>query len=278
MRSKKIDDLKNAFPEWEKHKNPCEEKKGLDEIKYEDVKRIVSGPAYRDFSPRTLKGVTKESTVVEGSLEWLSNEICDYIKKKTDNTETAFDDWHKDTCEEFKKKFNNAAAINYGKAQKILNMTFKYLFCLYVSEDDEINRFKFCHMPLDTYTLYWFCDVVWESIRKAEDFAPPESISTVTKIKDISWSNLDYGAYVWIQEQIREYLKGENNIKYVDEQGQTLTPFMAEFYIWPEQQLVEACKPIKKLTVCAENYPKYSDEEIRELCNATISRILRAKF
>ncbi len=47
----------------------------------------------------------------------------------------------------------NQYEARYGHAQKIVNMTFKYLYCCSGAEK---QWFKDCHMPLDQYTLAWF--------------------------------------------------------------------------------------------------------------------------
>ncbi len=49
----------------------------------------------------------------------------------------------------------------YGKSQKIVNMTFKHMYCLLAFEDDlTISKyesfFEHCHMPLDSYIITWF--------------------------------------------------------------------------------------------------------------------------
>ena len=44
--------------------------------------------------------------------------------------------------------------MTFGQAQKIVNMAFKYLFCL--AKDEKIRqKFDVCHMPLDGIMLEW---------------------------------------------------------------------------------------------------------------------------
>ena len=48
----------------------------------------------------------------------------------------------------------NEYRMSFGQAQKIVNMTFKYLYCL-TDSDDIRKRFDVCHMPLDSIMLEW---------------------------------------------------------------------------------------------------------------------------
>ena len=194
----------------------------------EDYERIVSGPAYKDFTPRTIAGLKKEN--IQPVLNWLAKEIFDYIH--SDNPDFEF--WHKNTCLEFCKKINLCyGSIPYGKAQKIVNMSFKYLFCLNDSQK-YATKFRECHMALDQYTLEWFIRFV---LTKEQH----KHIS-VTKIRETSWSKLLCGSceeeysYLWFQSEIKKYLKSEKSM-YISEEGEHLGSLLAEFYIWPEMQL-----------------------------------------
>ena len=143
-----------------------------------------------------------------------------------------FDDWHKETCDLFlnmllQKGYENAT---YGQAQKVINLAFKYLYCLDGAETyGEV--FDLCHMPLDGFTLEWF-------YRQCK-YGNPEK--KIVKGKMDKWSALaGYGderqdvyqttdkkehyTYFFYQKQIREWLaKGQ-------------TPLQTEFEIWSEIQ------------------------------------------
>ena len=194
-----------------------------------DYKKIVSGPAYKDFTPRTISGIKKEK--IQSDLDWLANELYKYI---TQSIDTNFEVWHNTTCTNFCKRVNQSHGhIPYGKAQKIVNMSFKYLFCLNDSQK-YIERFSGCHMALDKYTLEWF-------IRFVLSKKGLKHIS-VTQIRETSWSKLRCGSneeeytYLWFQNEIKKYLNSEKS-NYVTDEGEHLSPFIAEFYIWPEMQL-----------------------------------------
>ena len=195
--------------------------------------------AYLDMSPRTLKnkGNTKIDLDFLGKLdifEKLSKMFVDYFIKEQITTQESFDAWHHNMCLFFKERYNkllekaNKKPILYGKAQKIVNMTFKYLYC-YDDAKKYSNKFNFCHMALDSYILDW----VYEIFSKG-----CEQGSKITKYGKNSlpyWSNLEYEKtgnipqYKEIQVLIRNKIK--NDAEYKD-----LTPFLAEFKIWHKQK------------------------------------------
>lgn len=196
----------------------------------DDYKRIVSGPAYKDFTPRTIAGLKKEN--IQVALDWLAEEIYTYIHSDP----CCFSEWHNDICVSFCKKIKELhGKIPYGKAQKILNMSMKYLFCLNDSQK-YASKFMECHMAIDQFTLEWF-------IRAVLTEKNMRNIS-VGRIRETSWSKLECGedeneeySYLWLQKTIRDYLSSEKNTIYRNETGNKLTPFIAEFYIWPEMQM-----------------------------------------
>lgn len=208
--------------------------------KKDDFYKVVCGPAYKDFTPRNQAKTTKSD--VKGTLDGLANKLYDFIHNGVIETEEDYDKWHDSVCLEFVEQYNQngKSTIKYGKAQKIVNMSLKYIYCF---DDSKKYREKFCHchMPIDRYTLEWFCRyVVKELNAKKEEKEKLDRIS-VTKIRDTSWSSLDAGKemyqYSWIQKQIRDFLVDGHDSDYLNLDGQPLTPFEAEFYIWPEMQL-----------------------------------------
>lgn len=67
----------------------------------------------------------------------------------------SFDEIHKKICVNLIEKCKERTNMTYGQAQKIINMAFKYLYCC--KHDSEMEeRFKACHMPLDSFSLEWF--------------------------------------------------------------------------------------------------------------------------
>ena len=67
----------------------------------------------------------------------------------------SFDEIHKKICVNLIEKCEERISMTYGQAQKIINMAFKYLYCCRHDSAME-ERFKACHMPLDSFSLEWF--------------------------------------------------------------------------------------------------------------------------
>jgi hypothetical protein len=142
----------------------------------------------------------------------------------------AFDIWHHDMCELFLDYFeNDFVDLQYGKAQKIVNMTFKNIYCLQGADQNE-KFFTHCHMPLDSFTLEWFYRVGQASKAKING-------SKVAR-KYPSWSKLKYsGGYnnnnrTYLYMDIQEFIRGHVAQKH----SNNCTPLQAEFLIWPQIQ------------------------------------------
>lgn len=86
-------------------------------------KKVVVGPAYIDFTPRTVKGLHKND-IEEPVLNQLAKKIFECIINRGLQDQGKFDEWHKDICRWFQEEFTKVThkKINSGKAQKIINM------------------------------------------------------------------------------------------------------------------------------------------------------------
>ncbi len=199
--------------------------------------------AYLDAA-RTFKGIKDKDEV----LEKLAKEIQKYFKE---NKTSDFDTLHYTLCDKFIKNLRaRGYTPSYGQAQKVVNMTFKYLYCCEGAERYK-NKFFNCHMALDSYTLNWFkYDVLkcWYNEQTDKSRYPTIHYGKINN--DVKWSNLIQGdvteaySYLWIQKIVREYFENYLSYPYKTKDGESLTPFEAEFYIWPEQQWKEASKKL----------------------------------
>ena len=141
-------------------------------------KRAVDS-AFNDMAVRTLKKVTDDvggdgAVEKERALTYLRDSFYAYFHKggEIDTVDgrknydvlsrEGFDEWHKAVCTEFLTLFNEDnrkryQPVAYGKAQKAVNMVFKYLYC-YDGADKYIDEgyFDYCHMPIDNLTLNWY--------------------------------------------------------------------------------------------------------------------------
>ena len=112
---------------------------------------------------------TEENPMRE-PLTKVAKELCNYF-----DGDEKFDDKYSDWCEQLIKSYEDylKGGITYGQAQKIINMAFKYLYCICDRcEGGEKYKKKFdkCHMPLDSFSLEWF-----KRKFKEDDFSNAES-------------------------------------------------------------------------------------------------------
>lgn len=201
----------------------------LSVTKLEDVLLAVR-KAYADMSVRTIKGFGDVSAEKKEELRknFANKFIETFCKAEAPLTQEAFDERHQEVCEDFLTKLNKLCAdcgVNeppcYGKAQKIVNMTFKYLY-LFEKNEPIQPLFAFCHMPLDSN--------IFEYLKKKF-----KSHGLDVKLFEPAWSKLNGERYMEIQTAIREYCQKYSsdytNVADVADECAKL-PFYAEFQIW----------------------------------------------
>ena len=215
---------------------------------YEAVKN-----AYKDFTPRTVHLLDKniDSAKVKESdikrkkvLRSLSKAFYDLFYNTS--ADFNFQKWHEETCKFFLENFNDAIngvyqIIEYGKAQKIVNMTFKYLYCFDDAEKNS-NIFEQCHMPIDSFTLNWIKNGPNE---KSKDGLPK------------AWSDMTDTQYDTIRSKVIDYLASGK--QYTKSDGKRVNlpkkPFYAEFIIWAEEMKEAARNSVNKIL------DKYDEDE-----------------
>ena len=138
---------------------------------------------YRDVC-RTIRNENDKLEVGDCDL---AESMKDYIDGKS-----GFD--HDHYCDLLVRKYS----LDFGQAQKIVNMAFKYLYCLTKDSDMEIKeRFDACHMPIDNVMLDW----IYENIKI--DFTG----NRVMKSKMGPWSHMQKGSS-------DKYIDDNNNYTY----------------------------------------------------------------
>ena len=237
--------------------------------------------ARKDMMPRNLKRINPDDKALKKDLyDTLSTSFKEWFT----GTSEDFNTWHHTTCERVLKNLNDyytkpdGSSVLYGKAQKIVNMTMKNLYCLDGAKDYE-EKFKDCHMPLDSFILEWL-------YRKSQNAAGVEKLK---RNKMSSWSNIQYGedencnpseekdseyTYQFYVKTIREIISGK------DSPYHNLTPFQAEFYIWPEIQKRLACEAFVKAMKDPDdpdntqsNLSSLSDDELLKQVNKVCENI-----
>lgn len=112
--------------------------------------------------------------------------------------------------------------IKYGKAQKIVNMTCKYLM-LFSDASDYQKVFQQCEMPLDSKILEYYNEIIVKSLNESRN----NKIQKCTT----AWSNLEYEEYKDIQKNIKEFCESNKNT----DLNLTGFPLIDEFTIWKNQ-------------------------------------------
>lgn len=87
--------------------------------------------------------------------------------------------------------------ITYGKAQKIVNMTFKYL-SLFDDANQFSNVFKYCHVAIDRY-------IIEEVNEQCKNFKIP------LNAQQKAWSNYDYNDYMNMLTLMRNIISLPNH-------------------------------------------------------------------
>ena len=151
--------------------------------------------AYRDFN-RTMYGIAENrKKKINGYIELrsLMNEIVSEILNK-DFKQLSFDNWHKDSCDRLINGFKKSMDydINYGQAQKWINMSLKYMFAIGNEKIKGINRnYKYFHIPID--------NIIQDKLEQVYIDRIPAKWSRVN----------DYTTYMDYQEKVRLAFEGQ---------------------------------------------------------------------
>ena len=213
--------------------------------------------AYND-TKRTLRGLAKMDSredIKRESFKKLAEAISKYFSETAEKTYVEFAallrQWRKILIDEFK---SCGFELSTGQAQKIVNVTMKNLYC-YNDADCYENKFKYCHMPLDSYILDWFRDILPEVKNKFCEELPQYITKDIPDVKvnflrkgsatfelikehkklrfdsGTAWSAIqDDDFYDCIQSIIRFYLQNNNTYEKIALNESSLK---AEFVIWP---------------------------------------------
>ena len=233
------------------------------------------GRALKDYTSRTDKKEDGEGILSVRNMTDVLGAFVDgfekfFISPPKVNAEE-YDRWHHDMCALFISCIKDAGlrnTVSYGKAQKIVNMTMKNVYCLEGAEaKDKENYFDFCHMALDSIVLNWFCTYVaqrWFNIRKTRNekilisregsLLPkwsslefmPESLQITADAYKTNVQKRCYQGhyhYYFFVKMISAYFKDAN------QPYGSLTPFKAEFYIWQETQMEAAAEALYGLDI-----------------------------
>jgi hypothetical protein len=193
-------------------------------------------------SPRIIARVMhgRANINVVPILDYIAEKLYSYLNDEPDTilNQTNYDNFIYNLCEYFKNEYNKEAKIaevceiEFGIAQKLINMIFKYLSC-YEDYVGFADIFKYCHMPIDSYVLHYFNDM--RIVSSIVSYYSAHAVSPYASYHSSSWSKMDRALYERLVDEYRKNL----GILYPD-----YTWLHQEYYIW---ELVKMRKigPIK---------------------------------
>lgn len=218
---------------------------------YRDVYVDALHQGYLDAC-RTIKGASK---VDDDKKREVLNKTAEEIKLYLQNGGD-FKHKHNEWCNNLINEYYKTAdiKITYGHAQKIINMAFKYLYCIYYKAEKldkgMINKFKQCHMPLDSFSLEWFYRYYKKNNLKLEIKVGDKEINrelfgkdkSIKKDSISSWSSMksigDYDKeypYEFYCRNIETYCN-DNEIY----------PLKLDFIVWEKMQKIMAAEDFIK--------------------------------
>jgi hypothetical protein len=148
---------------------------------------------------RTIKGIKKEPTQAQLFKQHVLSFIGNLLNKPPANQED-FDLLHHRCCQQcIEGNSHGRAHIYYGQAQKLLNMSLKYLYNEFAVYHGKLDQFHFpdnnieyfFHLPIDNQILSYLVTNC--------DFAKPTSLP---------WSQWAYYHYINFQSQLRSRISG----------------------------------------------------------------------
>lgn len=202
---------------------------------YLDTCRTIK---WKEHPKKVIKDIFKykdsnnDTSIIDDIAECIS------CNKKQDE----FDKYHDNMCRKLIKNFDSIIA--YGQAQKIINMAFKYLYCI---ETIDRECFKNCHMPLDSFTLEWiyrayikdqdlkkdFGNLV-NSVWKQEKYVKKDAIGSWSSMGFCAEDSGDKLSYLFYLKLLRQNFKDKNLLE-------------LDFYVWPRIQKIMAAEAFIKV-------------------------------
>lgn len=135
---------------------------------------------------------------------------------------------------------NNNPQFTLGNAQKLLNMTMKYLYIMCYKNNELRDKFKNCHCPMDGIMI----DKVINELKKLKSKGD-SSVQQYTqkgyigKLKGKPWSRLSISDDKAIDDETIDdkaiYEQFQKSVKFLaDKQG--LSPIEYDYYLWNKKE------------------------------------------
>jgi hypothetical protein len=174
----------------------------------EDLLACIINRAHRDLS-RTVHGIGKYPEVRQKAANLLKDKLEKLACRNIPATQSLFDIWHQDSCEELCQIYLESGYDRFtvGQGQKWINMALKYIFLFGEARLSGYELFyKFAHIPIDNIIL------------ESPEFEGLKTFRT-------RWSRITkYSEYLAFQEAVRR--------RFVNS-----APLAVEFRIWQDRML-----------------------------------------
>lgn len=177
------------------------------------VKEIYRGKViYPRSGPNASRKVLNHGPHAEDIdilLRSIGTKIHDYftLDPNCDNTQANFDVFHEELCKQFLDGINELrrtaglANLTYGQAQKLINLTFKYL-TTYADYETYAYLFRFCHMTIDRIVLK-----ALSNKNSLSEFLGT-NVSTRLNVANLSWTKMSKEEYYELVNEYRNILDG----------------------------------------------------------------------
>lgn len=127
---------------------------------YKNIYQCAVAQAWLDTC-RTVEVNENNKAKLRRAREIIADMLKEYFNGKAKDME-AFDSWY----DSLLSRVTSNIPLTVGQAQKVINMSFKYLMCCDDIRQTKLTHFTWCHMPLDSVTLEWIGlrGLIWNSI------------------------------------------------------------------------------------------------------------------
>lgn len=170
---------------------------------------------------------------VDALLNGLGQKIFEYLNSPTPSG-SAFDSFHEGLCDDFLLQINAIRSkaglpdMNYGQAQKLINLTFKYLAC-YKDYWGFKTKFIPCHMVIDRKVLSKLEN--GEKLGNIFGFKTKWPVSCIKggRVNGHPWTRFEEKDY---KDLRKDYLTVIGSVAKAST-GPAFTPLEIEFQLWP---------------------------------------------
>ena len=209
----------------------------------------LSGAKKEWDKEKDKKGFSPKANPMREPLKDVAEGLQEYFQdNKEDTNKEPFNKKHTEWCKMLKTSYNRyfiEEKLTYGQAQKIINMAFKYLYCIFAEKEEleeKKGKFKYCHMPLDKFSLEWVKryfsssgNGYWE--KSTGETLKKGSVMAWSRMEKEDYENKGYG-YDTYSKNIGEYCEHEYK--------EQISQLQLDFVVWHKMQKIMAAEAFIK--------------------------------